>query len=148
VFQNGPYLIGFAGEIRGGQVLKPEFWTPPDDIKLFGDQIRIQFNEKDCCQKSEEGSDATGTGFIIGWKGMLIQITSDFQIAAYEDDFAAIGAGADYSLSILYHTRKHSDPMERIIQAHRCASYFCAAVSKEYRMFVLENNEVVELNNE
>lgn len=148
MFQNGPYLIGFAGEIRGGQVLQPEFWKPPDDIIFFGDDIRIQFNKKGCCQKSDEGSDATGTGFIVGWKGRLIQITSDFQVAEYEDNFASIGAGADYSLSILYYTRKQKYPIQRLIEAQESASYFSAAVSKESRIFVLEKNKVTEFKNE
>lgn len=147
IFQNGDYLIGFAGEVRGGQILKPVFWKPPKDIVYFGEAARIQFNEKGCCHKSQDGTDETGTGFLVGWKGRLIQITSDFQVAEYEDGYASIGTGAAYSLAVLYHTKHQLDPIKRLQEAQECASYFSAAVSKQHRIFVLDRNKVKELKN-
>jgi len=147
IFQNGPYLIGFAGEIRGGQMLRPEFWKPPKDLIYFGEAVRDQFNEKGCCQKSAEGTDETGTGFIVGWKGQLIQITSDFQTAEHTDNFTAMGTGGDYALSILFYTRKQLDPVKRLKEAQDCAAYFSAGVSKEHRIFILEKDKVREITN-
>jgi hypothetical protein len=147
VFQNGPYLIGFSGNIRGGQLLKPEYWKPPTNSNILGDSIRQQLLKFGSCQKSDEGEDETATLFLIGYKGKLIQITDDFQQAEYEDDFSSIGNGAEYALAILYYTRKQKDIITRLLQAHKVASYFSSCVSEEYRMFTFENEKIQEFRN-
>lgn len=138
-------MIGYSGEIRPGQVLRPEFWTPPDELAFVPDGVRQQLSDTGCCQKTTEGSDQTPTIFLIANKGKIIQINHDFQIAEYIENFAAIGAGEQYALAILYHTRSQKDPVKRIRKAIETASYFCAAVGVSTSIFVLENDKVTEI---
>lgn len=145
IFQNGPYLIGYSGEVRPGQTLRPEFWVPPEDLFLVPDAIREQLAEKGSCQKTSEGSDQTPTIFLIGYKDKVIQIGHDFQIQEYMENFAAIGAGEQYALAVLYHTRKQKDPVKRIKQALEASAYFCGAVGVNTNIFMLENGKATEL---
>lgn len=145
IFQNGPYLIGFSGEIRPGQVLRPEYWTPPEKLVDVPDAIREQLEKTGACQKTPEGNDQTPTIFLIGYKGQLIQMGHDFQLIELVENFTAIGAGERYALAVLYHTRKQKDPVKRIKQSLEASAYFCAAVGVLNTIYLLENDKVLEI---
>lgn len=143
MFQNGSYVIGYSGEIRPGQVLRPEYWTPPEELYQVPDSVREQLTESGACQKTTEGNDQTPTKFLIGYKGRLISIGHDFQLCEFEENFSALGAGEQYALAILYHTRKQKNPVKRLKQALETAAYFCGAVGVLNTIFLLDTDGTV-----
>ena len=48
LFVNTPYLIGYVGSARVGQVVRPEYFTPPENVLDFPDSLTKQFEEKGC----------------------------------------------------------------------------------------------------
>lgn len=131
IFKNGPYLFGYAGTVRCGQVLQPRFFTPPEDIQDLPDEIRKQYKEKGCMSTSDTGADRFESLIIIGFKGKCYYIMADFQLGENVEDFVAIGSGQSYALAILYHTMNIKDPNKRLEKAVKAASYFCTEVGGE-----------------
>lgn len=128
IFRNGPYLIGYAGSVRCGQVLQPQFFKPPKDIQDFPDAMREQYAVKGCLTMTDEGASRSEAMMLIGFKGRCYYIMVDFQLGENSEDFVAIGSGEPYALAILYHTRNEEDPTIRLEKAIKVATYFCTEV--------------------
>jgi ATP-dependent protease HslVU (ClpYQ) peptidase subunit len=110
VFASGAYLFGFAGSFRAGQLLHWSFQPPepPSDVTLLDgfmattwvDALRTALSEGgaafDCC-----GTESTGAAFLVGVRGRLLEIDSDFQVGESADGYAAIGCGAGPALGAL-----------------------------------------------
>ena len=70
--------------------------------------------------------------FLVGLKGRLFSIESDFQV--YEQDFCAVGSGAYHALGSLY-TSKRNSPIKDIEKALETAEHFVTSVG---RPFIIE----------
>jgi ATP-dependent protease HslVU (ClpYQ) peptidase subunit len=108
IFRNGPYLIGFIGSVRGGQVLYPTYFKPPKDIMDMPDAILKHSQDKGCLLTNEQQQSVHGCNFLIGFKKKLYEILVDFQLTEIED-YTAIGAGSPYAFGSLYTTEKMKD---------------------------------------
>lgn len=125
IFTNGPYLIGYIGSVRTGQVVKPEFFKAPKRVQDFPDELRKQFEEKGCLAVNSE-TQCVGheSNFLIGTaSGQLFEILVDFQMNEIAD-FTAIGSGASYALGSLYTTSKVKDQKLRILTALKAAATY------------------------
>jgi len=110
VFASGAYVFGFAGSFRAGQLLHWSFQPPepPSDAALLDgfmattwvDALRAALSDGgaafDCC-----GTESTGAAFLVGVRGRLLEIDSDFQVGESADGYAAIGCGAGPALGAL-----------------------------------------------
>jgi len=141
IFRNGPYLIGYAGSVRAGQVLQPRFFKPPDDIEDFPDAMREQYIEKGCLTMNDQGASRCETMVLIGFKGKCYYIMVDFQLGENSEDFISIGSGEPYALAVLYHTRNEKDPIYRLKSAIKAAIYFCTEVGGEIQFECLMGEE-------
>lgn len=108
IFRNGPYLFGFIGSVRGGQILFPKYFEVPDDVWDMPDAIREQSEAKGCLTATEEGVVATGCNYLIGHKGKLYEILVDFQMFEIET-FTAIGSGSNFAFGSLCTTEMMSN---------------------------------------
>jgi len=123
IFKNGPYLIGFVGNVRPGQVIMPN-WKPPKDIKDFPDALIERFTEKGCIGvDSEDQTTIQGTNFLIAFKNKLYGILIDFQMNEI-DTYVAIGSGSDFATGSLHTTNSMKfSPEKRIKLALEAAVY-------------------------
>ncbi len=139
MFWNGPYLIGFTGSIRTGQVLHPNHFKPPKDIKNFPDAAYDQFADKGTLGQDEDGSSAHQCNFLIGFEGRLYDILTDFQMNESSGGYNAIGIGAMAALGSFFTSKKIRSPEKRILTALKAAAEFSFAVGPPYTIEVMES---------
>ena len=51
IFTNGPYMIGYIGSVRTGQVVRPNQFEAPENVMDFPDALMEQFKEKGCFKR-------------------------------------------------------------------------------------------------
>jgi ATP-dependent protease HslVU (ClpYQ) peptidase subunit len=130
------FIIGYTDSFRMGQLLrfslKPPRQKPRvDDYEYmctgFINAVRRCFTNGGYIKKQEERE--RGGSFLVGYRGRLYEIASDFQVGINADSYSAIGCGEDYAHGSLFAT-EHSglSPEERIRLALEAASHFSAGV--------------------
>jgi 20S proteasome alpha/beta subunit len=108
IFRNGPYLIGFIGSVRGGQILLPHYFDPPKHILDFPDAIRKQCAEKGCLGVNEENQTGIhACNFLVAYKKELYEVLVDFQLNEVES-YTAIGSGSSFAFGS-FHTTEDLD---------------------------------------
>jgi len=133
VFKNGPFLIGCTSSFRMIQILR--FGFKPPKIKgdlykymctSFIDEVRKTFEEKGFLQKASEG-DERGGCFLVGIRGRLFSIDSDFQVGESHIGFNVLGCGHAYAAGSLFFSRGQR-AKKRVRNALRAAEHFSAGV--------------------
>lgn len=146
LFQNGPYLMGFCGSFRMGQLLRYALAAPalPDDTSDLEEHMVITFVDavRDCLTAggvaySKNGTETGGT-FLVGVAGQLFQIEDDYQVARNLSGFDACGSGAEVALGSL-HTSDQYDlsATQRITMALKAAADLTAFVSAPFAVKTL-----------
>ncbi|WP_433233811.1 hypothetical protein [Actinomadura nitritigenes] len=133
VFANGPYVMGFTTSFRMGQLLR---WSleaphPKGDLEkfmstVFVDAVRETLKDGGWLRKDSE-REGGGT-FLVGVRGRLFTIESDFQVGEAADGYAAVGCGHDLALGALYATSGQRKPRRRLRLALEAAERFSAGV--------------------
>jgi hypothetical protein len=109
VFTRGPFIMGFTGSFRMGQILRYQLETPahPDGMSdseymntCFIDAVRDCLKKGGFAAKRDEVE--RGGNFLVGYHGKLYDIQSDYQVAEYTDHYASVGCGYAYALGALY----------------------------------------------
>lgn len=136
VFRNGPFLIGFAGSWRGGQLLQYKFYPPPQEIYMtamtymvtdFVDSLR------ECLEENKFNHEKDILNFLVGYKGNLYTIEADLNVGLVCGNFSAVGSGASIALGSLYTTSKFIIPArKRIKLALEAASTFNGGVAPPF----------------
>lgn len=134
-FVNGAYVLGFTTSFRMGQILRHAF-TPPappgGDIEQFMcttwiDAVRQAL--KDGGYARLDANQETGGTFLVGVRGRLFEVDSDYQVGEALDQFAAVGCGGDVALGALYATvGTGMSGEDRILLALRAAERHSAGV--------------------
>lgn len=138
VFENGPFIFGFTSSFRMGQILRYKFNPPKQNVNQddmsylvtdFVDSLRHCFANNGFGDK-----DATiGGTFLMGYKGRLYTVESDYQVGIPKEQYDAVGCGADLALGSLHTTAGlNIDPERRIIMALEAASAFSAGVAPPF----------------
>ena len=138
VFQNGPFIMGFTSSFRMGQLLRYKFDPPQQTVSQndmeymvtdFVDGLRRCFSNNGFGDK-----DATvGGTFLVGYKGVLYTIESDYQVGIPKVPYDAVGCGADLALGSLHSTAKMNlKPEDRVVLALEAASTFSAGVAPPF----------------
>lgn len=133
LFRRGPYLIGFEGSYRIGQLLAHVFNppSPPDAPEQLHPFLVREFIPavRECFQiagveKVKDDVVEAGT-FMLGVKGRLFVIEDDYQVAESADRYSAIGSGDTVALGALFATagRKMS-VAQRLTTALEAAAQF------------------------
>lgn len=136
----GPHFaIGFTGSFRMGQLLQYRFQPPalPPDRDLqeymvtsFVDAVRSAYAMGGFAKVDEEG-ETTGE-FLVGVRGRLFKIESNYQVSESVDNYAACGCGEDIALGSLF-TTKGMLPSTRLLYALAAASAHSAGVARPFR---------------
>lgn len=134
VFATGPYVMGFTGSFRMGQLLRYAL-TPPNPagdldrfmVTTFIDSVRDTLRTGGWLKKENERED--GDPFLVGIHGRLFRIDDDLQVGETVDGYAAVGCGHELALGALYATEKsRMAPERRIKVALAAAERFSAGV--------------------
>jgi len=140
VFVSGAMVFGFTSSFRMGQLLRYKLEAPryhPDDdamTYLCGDWIdAVRATLKGGGFASVTAGVEQGGKFLIGFKGKLYCVESDFQIGESVDQFHAVGCGDSYALGSLHATKTtKASPVDRIERALEAAAYFSAGVAPPF----------------
>jgi ATP-dependent protease HslVU (ClpYQ) peptidase subunit len=134
VFKNGEFLFGFTTSFRMGQLLRFSFSPPSraegvDDYRFlvttFINAVR-DILKSGGFATSHDGRERGGT-FLLGYRGKLYYVDSDYQVAAAADGFAACGCGDQVANGAMFAT-SHVEPRPRIEIALKAAERFSAGV--------------------
>jgi ATP-dependent protease HslVU (ClpYQ) peptidase subunit len=144
VFRTGPFLMGFTSSFRMGQLLRYAFVPPPHppEIDLYH-YMTVEFINavRDCLKSGgwakKEGEKEVGGIFLVGYRGHLFHIESDYQVGEAMDGYMAVGSGDEVARGALYATQK-LPPMVRLRLALEAAERWNAGVRGPFVIDVLE----------
>jgi ATP-dependent protease HslVU (ClpYQ) peptidase subunit len=137
VFVVGPYLIGFTDSFRMGQVLRfcldvPEQASTVDDfehlVTVFVDAVRSCL--KDAGVAREDHGEESGGTFLVGYRGTLYCVDSDYQVAVALCGFEAIGCGEEFALGSL--SSRTGNPRRRVLKALEVAAIHSTGVCEPF----------------
>jgi ATP-dependent protease HslVU (ClpYQ) peptidase subunit len=106
----GPYLLGFAGSFRAGQLVLHAFKppTPPTTGDLFPFMVTefVDILEGTLdgggSNKRGDGMEESPADIMVGINGRLFVIGADYQVEEATTPFMAIGSGARVALGALH----------------------------------------------
>ena len=135
VFRNGPFVLGFTGSFRMGQLLAHAFRPSPVPKKRgalerymvvdFVDALRATLKERGWARKESEQE--VGGHFLVGVAGRLFHVESDYQVGEARDGFDAVGCGGEAARGALFATT-NLKPEARVRMALRAAERCNAGV--------------------
>jgi ATP-dependent protease HslVU (ClpYQ) peptidase subunit len=146
VFQLGEFLIGFTDSFRMGQLLEFNLEVPasaePDDlrymVRTFVPAVQRCF-ENGGFGRNQEGELAGGC-FIVGYRGNIYVVHSDYQVNQYTDEYIAIGAGYQYALGSIESCMRmvpNLQPEQAVEEALRVATKFSPFVRGKFTVISL-----------
>jgi hypothetical protein len=132
VFERGPFLYGITSSFRMGNLLRYAF-DPPEALASESveqymhtrwlDALRRCFKDGGYA-RTHEGQESGGF-FLVGYRGRLFCVESDYQLAQGADPFAAVGSGMYYALGCLHaFVGSNVEPVHRVERALQAAAYF------------------------
>lgn len=143
VFQTGPFLIGYSGSFRMGQVLEHHLEVPTQGeqesdmsymVTHFIEGVRSLLKSK--AVSAVERNKESGGQFLVGYRGRLYSINSDFHVGDMSDGFDAIGSGAVVALGAM-RALEDLPPRERIQRALEIADYYIVDVTGPFHIKTL-----------
>lgn len=140
VFFSGKFLVGFAGGLRFGDVVRHQFVFPEIPKRMdvekyfssvFADSLRGVLKATGSGSTNKHGTNRMGGELLIGYKGKIWSIGDYYDVSRSHENFDAIGAGGDYALCVLGATKEH-EPRERLRRALEQSVKFCSDVSPPF----------------
>jgi len=145
VFKKDNMIFGFTSSFRMGQIIRyclkiPEHFPSKNDYEYlcstFIDALIGCFKEKGYATV-KDGS-VSGRIFLLGYKGNLYKIESDFQVGKVFDCFDATGYGQNFALGALSAIATGKIEPEKCIEAAlQAAEKFSAGVSSPFKIVTL-----------
>ena len=137
VFRNGEFLIGFTTSFRMGQILRAHLRAivpPAVDLdrymeESFVEQVRLTLKERGYAVVNN--NQETGGEFLVGVRGHLYLMGSDFQVGRSLLPYWAVGCGAQIALGALYSTFL-MPPDRRLMLALEAAEQFSVGVRRPF----------------
>ena len=134
VFKNGEFLFGFTTSFRMGQLLRYSFSPPERGEKVEDDKYLATtfINSVRSCLKdggfatTKNGAEEGGT-FLLGYRGKLYTVHSDYQVAKPADPFAACGCGDSFASGAMF-ASEGRPAKERVELALKAAERLSAGV--------------------
>lgn len=134
IYRVKEFLIGFTSSFRMGQILGYNLNPPihPDSKGIVEymctDFIaEIRFTLKYYGYATVNNNAESGGTFLVGYKGKIFKIDSDFQVGESIYQFDATGCGQDIALGSLFSTQ-YMIVQDRITLALQAAEKFSAGV--------------------
>lgn len=140
VFKQGEFLIGYTSSFRMGQLLQYKLSVEQQkneqsDLEYlattFIDAVRECLKEGGF--RTVENEQESGGQFLVGYKGKLYAVDSDFQVNSSVDGFMAVGCGASFALGSMW-SNQNLSPKKRVKKALKAAGHFSNGVCGPYRV--------------
>lgn len=146
VFRNGEFLFGFTSSFRMGQLLrhalKPPQQKVADNIHFlstdFINAVRECLKDGGFARRTNESEE--GGDFLLGYRGGLYHIASDYQVAVPSTPYCAVGCGADIALGAMFALR--DPPRQRVRKALSASERHCAGVRGPFTIMSIRNEKV------
>jgi ATP-dependent protease HslVU (ClpYQ) peptidase subunit len=140
VWKKGQFIIGFAGSLRVGQIVKYNLKIPPFNKKepteymvtAFVNAMRKALKNAGAAREHQKEEEQENQ-FLIGFKNRLFEIDEAHGVCEVGDEYISIGSGTEYALGSL-HTTKGKPSEMRIIAALEAAAYFSEGVRPPFHM--------------
>lgn len=145
VFIKGEFIVGFCGSFRMGDLLKHSFSIPPPEkgsdpdsfmVNQFVDALRTLLEEENS-KAGLTGNDKLYPSILVGLRGRLYNIESDYQCGRPEEGYDAIGSGGSVAIGAMHGLRSVKSPRKRIEEALEAAAKNDAAVRPPFHIFHL-----------
>lgn len=140
VWKKGQFIIGFAGSLRVGQIIKYKMKIPPINDRKPTEYMVCSFIDamRKCLKaagaaREDKKEEEQENQFLIGFRGRLFEIDEAYGVCEINDEFIAIGSGTEYALGSLY-TTKGKQPEKRIWEALEASAYFCEGVRPPFHI--------------
>ena len=142
LFRKGPMLMGFTSSFRMGQLLRHALTVPDHDPRVpvdryltttFIDAVRQCLTDNGWARK-KDGVEEGGC-FLVGYRGRLFVVESDYQVGESVDGIAAAGCGYQIARGALY-----ASPMRgraRLLTALKAAEVYSAGVRRPFHILSL-----------
>jgi ATP-dependent protease HslVU (ClpYQ) peptidase subunit len=140
IYRVGEFLFGFTTSFRMGQLLGYKFVPPHHHSEWsaerymtteFIDSLRDTLKSGGYA-RADNGVESAGV-FLVGYRGRIFKVEADYQVGESEEEFDAVGCGAELALGALYATRPWS-PHDRVRMALAAAEAFSAGVRRPFRI--------------
>lgn len=156
IAQNGPYLLGAAGDVRAINILHHVFTPPTPPSNLKGKKLDAFITAKfipalrECFEKQGYGSSEPGKApaeqnslIILSIHSTIYVIDGDYSWASDAQGFYAIGSGSNYALGALHVLAPKRKPVVSTaktiaIKALSAAAKYDSGTGAPYHTFVQE----------
>lgn len=146
VFRNKDFIFGYTGIFRFGEILEYEF-VPPTQKKGVSDRsylITVFIAELrktlERCKYVRSGEKEGNGMFLMGYKGKLYTVQSDWSVLETKSGYSSVGSGSEYCLgamSILVKDNKIK-PEKKVKLAVKAASEHSPTVGGKVNIVKLE----------
>ena len=121
VFRKGEFVFGFTSSFRMGQLLRYSLAIPPLKEKqdLFEYMVNDFIGAVRACLKAggyaetHDSAEKGGT-FLVGVRGRLFCVESDYQVGESQDTYTACGCGELIASGALFATKGMANPENRM----------------------------------
>ena len=144
VFKKGNrMLIGYAGSYRMGQLLQYMLKVPTQPKNMDDDEFVctkfcnavIECFDKNKFNENNSGKVSMGNAFLVGYKGKLYKVYSDYTILKSNKNYDACGSGEDFAMASFHSIEKAGYNIpgdERVMFALEVAGEFNNSVGPPY----------------
>ena len=149
VFKLASMLIGYTWSFRMGQIIQYSLKDVPLIPKKTDSNYRYLINDfvpflrdifKDAGWLTVKDNKEEGGQFLIGIRGQLFEIDSNFAVLRMSDGYSAVGSGAPYALGTLYTLKAKVNEFSNIIEppsyivelALQAAAHYSTSVSAPF----------------
>jgi ATP-dependent protease HslVU (ClpYQ) peptidase subunit len=147
VWRKGQFILGFAGTLRAGQIIKYNLKIPPINqreptqymVTSFVNAMRKSLKDAGAARE-EHKEEEHDNQFLVGWRGRLFEIDEAYGVCEVADEFVAIGSGTEYALGSL-HTTRTDFAEERVKKALEAAAYFSESVRAPFHIVKIKNKK-------
>lgn len=132
------FLLGCSTSFRMIDLLKYQLIPPEVDgnnlhrymVIAFVEAVRTCLKEGGFAKKEDEREE--GGYFLVGFRGRLFEVGSDYHVSEAQCGYHAIGSGDDLALGALFATRDLDDPEARLKLALHAAAYHNSDVREPF----------------
>lgn len=138
LFRVGPYVFGFTTSFRMGDLLRYHLTLPmPPKTRLHRHMVIAVVPAVRACLKeggfatTKEGAEVGGD-FLVGVRGELYQVSSNYMVSRSANGYAAVGCGQFVASGALFAT-EGQEPRARVRRALEAAQHHNMGVRGPWR---------------
>ena len=148
VYKKGEFIFGVSGYLSVMHALTHVMVFPPcyeyQDpfeyiVNNFVPSYRAALHELGLIEL-DNGIERNRSELLVGFRGHLFNIGTDFSVLESYDNFYAVGSGALYAMGAFHATNNlHLTPNERVLRALDAASEYDDCVLEPFEIEVLDD---------